>query len=806
MRVTELNVAAGAKGKVTYGSPCEISYKLKDGTKAPEVKEGTYQEKYTDADGNILTEKPVNVGQYTVTVSYQTNDGITCEGRAEFTITQATPEIGWPDQDKEQSAAYTGKEIDASKIIAPTVTLQKEEKYQDTDKITYSYRKIADDTADSEFISGLPTEIGTYEIKAAIPAGGNYTAAETEEMMMLTIGWLSLDDTVSAKLTDQDGNVLDTTKVWQASEVVLSAPEGYQISADVKGEYKDSFTYSTITGDDGKILTYYLKNEAGEIAEKKVTVRIICTHVDKKGTDNEGNETDQPDGICDICGKELKDLDDLEKLITTVTDNLNNSDGQYAGVQYTTSSIENLRQALKTAKRMTKDNTKSEITAAYDKLLAASYIGDNGLKKADKNIVIAFPHETDRGVKEGHGWYANGDTVTLKVIPRAGYSFSKWTTDTSGNNQIETAGNTYTFTLEKNSPETYYAWLSEIKYEVKFADAEGGSASANKTGYVYGEKATVTATPSENYVFAGWRDSYGVTVSTDAVYEFTVLGNATLTPEFVKTQNDAGELISYVTVNFYHQSGHLLSSQKVVFGTGIGTIDVSVPTKVGFDFAGWSTVKNGASKADVINLETQNFSEDTNLYPVFIAKDITYKLTVNGNEETKAPQSLVTVTADPITGKQFVGWKDEHGNIVSYDSTYTFVITGDTILTAYYEMAGGTVEKEPTITMSEPTYEEGSDIYKMTFYFNYTLPDDCTLIDLGIIRKEGNHTSEGISFETEDISQRSVLSKLGIDGQFYYTKTNDYGTGHTVAGYMIYEKNGTRYTVYSNPFYGIKNN
>lgn len=719
MRVTELAVTAGTKGKVTYGSPYEVSYKLKDGTKAPEVKEGTYQEKYTDADGTVLTEKPGNAGQYTVTVSYQTNDGRTCEGSVGFTITQATPEIGWLDKEKEQSAIYTGKEIDAAKIIAPTVTLQKEETYQDTDKITYSYRKIADDTSDGEFTSGLPTEIGTYEIKAAIPAGGNYTAAETKETMTLT---------------------------------------------------------------------------------------IICTHVDEKGTDNEGKETDQPDGICDLCGKELKDLEHLEKLITTVTDNLNNSEGQYAGAQYTTSSIENLRQALKAAKSMTKDNTESEIAAAYDKLLAASYIGDNGLKKADKNIVIAFPHETDRGVKEGHGWYANGDTVTLKVVPRAGYSFSKWTTDTSGNNQIEAAGNTYTFTLEQDSLETYYAWLSEIKYEVKFVDAEGGSASANKTGYVYGEKAKVTATPSENYVFAGWRDAYGITVSTDAIYEFTVLGNVTLTPEFVKTQNDAGDSISYVTVNFYHQSGHLLSSQKVVSGTAIGTVDVSIPTKVGFDFAGWSTVKNGASQDDVINLETQNFSEDTNLYPVFIAQDITYKLTVNGNEETKAPQSLVTVTADPITGKQFVGWKDEHGNIVSYDSTYTFVITGDTILTAYYEMAGGIVEKEPTITMSEPTYEEGRDVYKMTFYFNYTLPDDCTLIDLGIIRKEGDYTSKGISFETEDISQYSVLSKLGIDGQFYYTKANYYGTGHTVTGYMIYEKNGTRYTVYSNSFYGIKNN
>ena len=64
------------------------------------------------------------------------------------------------------------------------------------------------------------------------------------------------------------------------------------------------------------------------------------------------------------------------------------------------------------------------------------------------------------------------------------------------------------------------------------------------------------------------------------------------------------------------------------------------------------------------------------------------------------------------------------------------------------------------------------------------------MVDIGIIRKKGDYAADGITLETDGISQYSVLSKLGSEGQFYYTKSNYYGTGHTVTGYMIYEKNG----------------
>lgn len=556
-------------------------------------------------------------------------------------------------------------------------------------------------------------------------------------------------------------------------------------AGDVENTVYRNETYQGCEGNKGELVYSYSNTQEAP---------VYAEHIDE-----------DLDGKCDICKLDLKTFKQLGLLIAKVNKNL--SDGKYADVQYTTASIDNLRTALVAAGAVTEASSDTDIATAFDKLLAASTVGAGGLIKADHNIVISFANSgAVRGIASGNGWYANGDTVTLKVTPSVGYIFSKWTTDTEGKTSVGTES-TYTFTLGADSPAVYHAWLDEAKYTVTCVSVEGGTGKASEEQYGYGQTATVTATANADYEFVGWKDSYGTTVSTDATYSFTVLGDTALTPEFVKVKTEEGNEIAYVTVSFYHQSGKLLDSQKVVSGEGKITTTVNAPTKVGFDFLGWSAKASGATAADVVDFETATFSENTSLYPVFKAQDITYTLTVVGLQtEQKAPQSSVTVTADPIEGKQFVGWKDANGNIVSYDSTYTFIITGDTTLTACYEQADSVIVKEPTIIIGEPTYEDITGGYKMSFYFNYTVPEDCRLVDIGIIRKKGDYEADGITLETVGVSQYSVLSKLGSEGQFYYTKSNYYGTGHTVTGYMIYEKNGIRYTVYSDSIYGVKNN
>ena len=615
----------------------------------------------------------------------------------------------------------------------------------------------------------------------------------------------------------EDENGGKTAAQFASGEVAYLLSQGCTIGEGDDAETYDGSIWGQALGENGD--TYPVLKKAGDA--KNTVYRnetypgcegkpgdLVYSYSNTQKDPTYAEHTDEDlDGKCDVCGEDFKTYNQLGKLITKVKQNL--SDGKYADVQYTTASIDALRKAIVVADTITEASSDTDVATAFDKLLAASTVGADGLIKADHNIVISFADadaDAKRGIASGNGWYANGDTVTLKVTPSVGYIFSKWTQDKAGNTSVGTES-TYTFTLGDDSPDAYYAWLDEVKYTVTCESVEGGTGIASEGRYVYGQKATVTATANDNYEFVGWKDSYGTTVSTDAVYNFTVIGDATLTPEFVKVKTDEGADIAYVTVSFYHQSGKLLDSRKVVSGEGKITATVNAPTKVGFDFLGWSAKASGATAEDVVDFETATFSENTSLYPVFKAQAITYTLTVVGLQtEQKAPQSSVTVTADPIDGKQFVGWKDANGNIVSYDSTYTFIITGDTTLSAYYEQADSEVVKEPTITIAQPTYQDITGGYKMAFYFSYTVPEDCKLVDIGIIRKKGDHKADGITLETDGVSQYSVLSKLGSEGQFYYTKSNYYGTGHTVTGYMIYEKNGIRYTVYSDSIYGVKNN
>ena len=612
----------------------------------------------------------------------------------------------------------------------------------------------------------------------------------------------------------EDENGGKTAAQFASGEVAYLLSQGCTIGEGDDAETYDGSIWGQALGENGD--TYPVLKKAGDA--KNTVYRnetypgcegnpgdLVYSYSNTQKAPAYAEHTDEDlDGKCDICKLDFKTFEQLGLLIAKVNKNL--SDGKYADVQYTTASIDNLRTALVAAGAITEASSDTDVATAFDKLLAASTVGADGLIKADHNIVISFADadaDAKRGIASGNGWYANGDTVTLKVTPSVGYIFSKWTQDKAGNTSVGTES-TYTFTLGDDSPDAYYAWLDEVKYTVTCESVEGGTGIASEERYVYGQKATVTATANDNYEFVGWKDSYGTTVSTDAVYNFTVIGDATLTPEFVKVKTNEGADIAYVTVSFYHQSGKLLDSQKVVSGEGKITNTVNAPTKVGFDFLGWSAKASGATAEDVVDFETATFSENTSLYPVFKAQDITYTLTVGSQTEQKAPQSSVTVTADPIDGKQFVGWKDANGNIVSYDSTYTFIITGDTTLTAYYEQADSEVVKEPTITMGEPiiSVKEQGVSKKATMYFNYDIPNGNELVDIGVVYVSGKQNT--LDMNMPGVIIRSAMSTINassnnVKNQFYYSKTMTAGSEYTFIGYIVYtDSSGKRITKYSN--------
>ena len=194
----------------------------------------------------------------------------------EVTVTQAKPVIQWA----QESAAYTytGLSVTAEDLPGLSVTLQNNETYSGT--VTYSYRE-KDSSEAGGFKNGLPTEPGVYEVKAAVPASTNYTAAESD-IMTLTIQYL--EGTPDAVTTDKKGS--EYTK-WCPAEFYIKAPTGYTISATADGTYSGSFVYNAVSEEEQQEITYYLKNTDGQIAKKTLTAKIDRTAPDWNG-DNLG--------------------------------------------------------------------------------------------------------------------------------------------------------------------------------------------------------------------------------------------------------------------------------------------------------------------------------------------------------------------------------------------------------------------------------------------------------------------------------------------------------------------------------------
>ena len=82
----------------------------------------------------------------------------------------------------------------------------------------------------------------------------------------------------------------------------------------------------------------------------------------------------------------------------------------------------------------------------------------------------------------------------------------------------------------------------------------------------------------------------------------------------------------------------------------------------------------------------KHFDKDGNeITDLRIAKIGTHNVVINGESKFYVHGESVTVTAEDKEGKVFKGWKDESGNIVSTNKSYTFTVSGEKNLTAVYD-------------------------------------------------------------------------------------------------------------------------
>ena len=170
---------------------------------------------------------------------------------------------------------------------------------------------------------------------------------------------------------------------------------------------------------------------------------------------------------------------------------------------------------------------------------------------------------------------------------------------------------------------------------------------------------------------------------------------------FKETDNyNAGEVVEVQVP----ESGVSSYNLTVIGGTGEGvfiqgasvTITANEPT-IGKKFSGWTI--DGISGLDTTKTSL-TFNMPANAVTATANyEDIEYTITVNGGTGggTYKQGDEVTVTAEDKEGKEFVGWKDESGKIVSTKKEYTFEVKDEMVLTAVYQdkaPGGGTIDGE----------------------------------------------------------------------------------------------------------------
>lgn len=157
-------------GTLKPGSPPPITVTLTDGSNKELVK---------DTDYEVIYEPRTDVGEITVTVTGKTFNGTFTKT---YQVKQDEPGIEWDATTKELD--YDDQRTTVEEELPHiTITIKAPNNEDLHPYLQYAYRK----TGETEFTPGLPLDAGTYEIKAYLEESQNYTAAETDPLLTLTI-------------------------------------------------------------------------------------------------------------------------------------------------------------------------------------------------------------------------------------------------------------------------------------------------------------------------------------------------------------------------------------------------------------------------------------------------------------------------------------------------------------------------------------------------------------------------------------------------------------------------------------------
>lgn len=209
-------------------------------------------------------------------------------------------------------------------------------------------------------------------------------------------------------------------------------------------------------------------------------------------------------------------------------------------------------------------------------------------------------------------WYGEALTLSSTVPTRSGWAFMGWGTTASDTSSNYAKGSSYT---SNAAIKLYAIWNKTLK--LSFNASSGSDAPSTLSATIYNSTTSYKFTiPSKKptrtgYSFLGWSKTSGATsASYSAGSTISISSNTTLYAVWK---------VNTYTVTYNANGGEFTSgsvtTQTKTYGESI-TISASQPTKVNYNFLGWST-SSTATSATYVNGSSFTTNDNTTLYAVW---------------------------------------------------------------------------------------------------------------------------------------------------------------------------------------------
>jgi uncharacterized repeat protein (TIGR02543 family) len=308
---------------------------------------------------------------------------------------------------------------------------------------------------------------------------------------------------------------------------------------------------------------------------------------------------------------------------------------------------------------------------------------------------LTVTYDSQGGTSVSAASTAVGGSISSAPTPptRAGYTFSGWSTTSSGSAISFTGG----YTHGQSADFTLYAIWTPDALTITYDSKSGSSVANGSVNAGASISAAPTAPTRTGYTLSGWSATDGGTVVT---FPFAHGKTANFTMYAIWSANA-------LTITYDSKSGTTVSNGTVNTGASISAAPTA-PTRAGYTLSGWSATDGGTVVTfPYAHGETANFT----LYAIWTANSLT--VTYNSKGGTAVSSGTVNTaasissapTAPTRTGYTFSAWSATDGGTAitfpyAHGQTANFTLfalwTAGSLVVTYDAKGGSSVSNGST--------------------------------------------------------------------------------------------------------------